>query len=243
MLVDGLRGYDCEIVMPDDVAIEKVLVLEALGAKVVRVRPGALDFPLAFSFISLPDLTLSSIVLHLLFFHIFPLPLKSKTASIVDQTQFVNLARARALAFGETIITSLPSVKDELLHNAPHHIHHHATSDLPLAATTGDLGRADENGRGEDDLVVSDQSPPGERGEGWKEGKGKRGFFANQFENPVRPMFLKRGISTSLSLSSETPDSDPGLLQRLPPSRIISLTILPLYVSTVVLSINIARRA
>lgn len=36
------RGYDCCIVMPDDVAIDKVLVLEKLGAKVERVRPGKL---------------------------------------------------------------------------------------------------------------------------------------------------------------------------------------------------------
>lgn len=34
------RGYDCCIIMPDDVAIEKVQVLEKLGAKVERVRPG-----------------------------------------------------------------------------------------------------------------------------------------------------------------------------------------------------------
>lgn len=34
------RGYDCCIIMPDDVAIEKVQVLENLGAKVERVRPG-----------------------------------------------------------------------------------------------------------------------------------------------------------------------------------------------------------
>lgn len=36
---DG-RGYECCIIMPDDVAIEKVQVLEKLGAKVERVRPG-----------------------------------------------------------------------------------------------------------------------------------------------------------------------------------------------------------
>ena len=36
------RGYDCCIIMPDDVAIEKVQVLEKLGAKVERVRPGQL---------------------------------------------------------------------------------------------------------------------------------------------------------------------------------------------------------
>ena len=34
------RGYECCIIMPDDVAIEKVQVLEKLGAKVERVRPG-----------------------------------------------------------------------------------------------------------------------------------------------------------------------------------------------------------
>ncbi len=35
------RGYECCIIMPDDVAIEKVQVLEKLDAKVERVRPGA----------------------------------------------------------------------------------------------------------------------------------------------------------------------------------------------------------
>ena len=34
------KGYGCCIVMPDDVAMDKVLVLEKLGAKVERVRPG-----------------------------------------------------------------------------------------------------------------------------------------------------------------------------------------------------------
>lgn len=34
------RGYECCIIMPDDVAIEKVNILQTLGAEVVRVRPG-----------------------------------------------------------------------------------------------------------------------------------------------------------------------------------------------------------
>ena len=38
------RGYEATIVMPDDVAIEKVMVLEALGAAVTRVRPGPSSF-------------------------------------------------------------------------------------------------------------------------------------------------------------------------------------------------------
>lgn len=54
------KGYETCIIMPDDVAIEKVQILEKLGAKVERVRP----------------------------------------ASIVDEKQFVNLARQRALEFG-----------------------------------------------------------------------------------------------------------------------------------------------
>ncbi|THU86242.1 PALP-domain-containing protein [Dendrothele bispora CBS 962.96] len=56
------RGYDVTIIMPDDVAEEKVKALLALGADVERVRP----------------------------------------ASIVDKKQFVNLARQRALAFGQS---------------------------------------------------------------------------------------------------------------------------------------------
>jgi cysteine synthase len=38
--VGRAKGYGCCIVMPDDVAMDKVLVLEKLGAKVERVRPG-----------------------------------------------------------------------------------------------------------------------------------------------------------------------------------------------------------
>ncbi|CAD6566855.1 MAG: hypothetical protein TREMPRED_003032 [Tremellales sp. Tagirdzhanova-0007] len=37
--VGRAKGYECYIVMPDDVAIEKVQVLEKLGAKVERVKP------------------------------------------------------------------------------------------------------------------------------------------------------------------------------------------------------------
>lgn len=33
------RGYESYIVMPDDVAVDKVNVLQQLGAKVERVRP------------------------------------------------------------------------------------------------------------------------------------------------------------------------------------------------------------
>jgi cysteine synthase A len=36
------RGYDTTIIMPDDVALEKVKALEALGANVERVRPASI---------------------------------------------------------------------------------------------------------------------------------------------------------------------------------------------------------
>ncbi|GFZ42698.1 cysteine synthase [Saitozyma sp. JCM 24511] len=39
--VGRAKGYECCIIMPDDVAIEKVQVLEKLGAKVERVRPAS----------------------------------------------------------------------------------------------------------------------------------------------------------------------------------------------------------
>ncbi|KAI0267036.1 PALP-domain-containing protein [Gloeopeniophorella convolvens] len=41
------RGYDTTIIMPDDVAIEKVKALEALGADVERVRPASIYVNLA----------------------------------------------------------------------------------------------------------------------------------------------------------------------------------------------------
>ncbi|WWD16644.1 hypothetical protein CI109_101074 [Kwoniella shandongensis] len=40
--VGRAKGYECCIIMPDDVAIEKVQVLEKLGAKVERVRPASI---------------------------------------------------------------------------------------------------------------------------------------------------------------------------------------------------------
>lgn len=36
------RGYESCIIMPDDVAIEKVQILEKLGARVERVRPASI---------------------------------------------------------------------------------------------------------------------------------------------------------------------------------------------------------
>lgn len=36
------RGYESCIIMPDDVAIEKVQILERLGARVERVRPASI---------------------------------------------------------------------------------------------------------------------------------------------------------------------------------------------------------
>ncbi|CDZ98135.1 palp-domain-containing protein [Phaffia rhodozyma] len=123
------KGYESQIIMPDDVAIEKVLVLKALGAIVERVRP----------------------------------------ASIVDQTQFVNLARKRALEFGKTVITSLPGVRDDLLANR-----REQGDDQGLGLGNQDSGKVD--------LVVSDQSESIDGG--WKKGVGRRGFFADQFENP-----------------------------------------------------------
>ncbi|KAJ7579119.1 PALP-domain-containing protein [Mycena floridula] len=64
------RGYDTTIIMPDDVAEEKVKALVALGADVERVRP----------------------------------------ASIVDNKQFVNLARERAKDFGKTSSNGRPTL-------------------------------------------------------------------------------------------------------------------------------------
>ncbi|KAK8861444.1 hypothetical protein IAR55_002263 [Kwoniella newhampshirensis] len=40
--VGRAKGYECCIIMPDDVAMEKVQVLEKLGAKVERVRPASI---------------------------------------------------------------------------------------------------------------------------------------------------------------------------------------------------------
>jgi cysteine synthase A len=209
------RGYECVIIMPDDgqfgpvalfisalcpagltrapafaVAMEKVHMLEALGAKVERVRP----------------------------------------ASIIDERQFVNLARSRALAFGQTVLTSLPDVVDVMAGGedaagppTPAGSSARAVegegekevlrpsangSDLDLSEVYGTLdgrgrrrvvdlaanGGADRGEtygetnesvasvKREADLVVSDRAAGLE---GWKTGEAARGFFADQFENPA----------------------------------------------------------
>lgn len=170
---------------PESVAMEKVHMLEALGAKVERVRP----------------------------------------ASIIDERQFVNLARSRALAFGQTVLTSLPDIVDTTatedstgpltpvgsdgIRSAGSELRPSANgSSIDLSEVYGTLdGRGrrrvvavDANGgvdRGETygetnetvasvkreaDLVVSDRAAGLE---GWKSGEGARGFFADQFENPA----------------------------------------------------------
>lgn len=124
------------------VAIEKVHTLEALGAKVERVRP----------------------------------------ASIIDERQFVNLARSRALAFGQTVLTSLPDVVDSLEGGEEDK----GDSGLGISASSsayGGKGRVGETYgettedavdlKREADLVVSDR---GDGGESWKTGLDARGL-------------------------------------------------------------------
>ncbi|OWZ26431.1 cysteine synthase A [Cryptococcus neoformans] len=86
--VGKAKGYESCIIMPDDVAIEKVQILEKLGARVERVRP----------------------------------------ASIVDQKQFVNLARKRALEFGKSELTNIPGHGEEIAVSTaaePSEVNHH----------------------------------------------------------------------------------------------------------------------
>jgi len=129
--VGRAKGYDCCIVMPDDVAIEKVLVLEKLGAMVERVRP----------------------------------------ASIVDEKQFVNLARQRALEFGQTELTEghdgKPGRGDDIVVTttaSAAEVEHEAESLLPGlmdVVRTSSLSSLVNHG--------AERKP--------------RGFFADQFEN------------------------------------------------------------
>lgn len=44
-MVAAAEGCRCHIVMPDDAAVEKVHLLEALGAAVQRVRPVSIAHP------------------------------------------------------------------------------------------------------------------------------------------------------------------------------------------------------
>ncbi|KAH8814449.1 PALP-domain-containing protein [Flagelloscypha sp. PMI_526] len=112
------RGYHATIVLPDDVAAEKVQALTALGAETERVRP----------------------------------------ASIIDQKQYVNLARQRALHF--THYHSKTTDDDESDHLLP------STSDDVVVATTISVSQTDSEPSSIDELVTQ-----------------PRGFFADQFEN------------------------------------------------------------
>lgn len=114
------RGYDTTIIMPDDVAEEKVKALLCLGAEVRRVRP----------------------------------------ASIVDQKQYVNMARQAALQFGvEDVAEGIEGM--QLSHEIP--------TGSPSLVTTETL-RAQTGERIVDDQDDGPASKP-------------RGFFADQFEN------------------------------------------------------------
>ncbi|KZT29075.1 PALP-domain-containing protein [Neolentinus lepideus HHB14362 ss-1] len=109
------KGYDATIIMPDDVAKEKVQALKCLGADIEQVRP----------------------------------------ASIVDKKQYVNLARQRALHYGQDPSTSS---------SARPHIQT-ATSTVVVTTT------ASEDVTDGLDAVKEELR------------KTSRGFFADQFEN------------------------------------------------------------
>ncbi|WVQ64784.1 uncharacterized protein L199_002952 [Kwoniella botswanensis] len=119
--VGRAKGYECCIIMPDDVAIEKVQVLEKLGAQVERVRP----------------------------------------ASIVDEKQ--NLARKRALEFGNTPLIDPPKSDPEVV--------------VSTKANSSEVGHEVNPS---DSLVPSIKLPELLRPA--PETK-PRGFFADQFEN------------------------------------------------------------
>ncbi|OCF58042.1 cysteine synthase A [Kwoniella mangroviensis CBS 10435] len=119
--VGKAKGYECCIIMPDDVAIEKVQVLEKLGAKVERVRP----------------------------------------ASIVDEKQ--NLARKRALEFGNTPLIDPPKSDPEV-----------------VVSTKADSSEVGHEVNSSEPLIPSIRLP--ELLKPALETK-PRGFFADQFEN------------------------------------------------------------
>ncbi|WWC60179.1 uncharacterized protein I303_102744 [Kwoniella dejecticola CBS 10117] len=128
--VGKAKGYECCIIMPDDVAIEKVQVLEKLGAKVERVRP----------------------------------------ASIVDEKQ--NLARKRALEFGNTPLVDPPKSDPEIVVSTqaePSEVGHQAKD------STGTQTQSQS-------IIPSNIITLPEILQPALESK-PRGFFADQFEN------------------------------------------------------------
>lgn len=96
-----------DIVLPDDVAREKVQMLEALGAEVEK---GLLP--------SLFTLCITSLIDHLLS--------KVRPVSIVDKRHYVNLARIRALEFGKGYTISSTATAPST--TPPSELHTHPTS-------------------------------------------------------------------------------------------------------------------
>ncbi|KAH8996520.1 PALP-domain-containing protein [Lactarius hatsudake] len=86
------RGYDATIVLPDDVSLEKVKALEALGADVERVRPASIVDKKQASPLALPT---------------YPIRRSTDMDGIVNRLK--NLARAYALDFtnGKTPVGAL----------------------------------------------------------------------------------------------------------------------------------------
>lgn len=97
------RGYECCIIMPDDVAIEKVQVLEKLGARVERVRPGTFAFSAR-----KPQLTLSASYVDEKQFVVSAILPSTLTPSLTPQ----NMARKRAHEFGRKELVSHCSAED-----------------------------------------------------------------------------------------------------------------------------------
>ncbi|KAF8840853.1 pyridoxal phosphate-dependent enzyme, beta subunit [Paxillus ammoniavirescens] len=115
------RGYDTTIIMPDDVAEEKVKALQSLGADVQRVRP----------------------------------------ASIVDNKQYVNMARQAAVRFGRADVldgTEGANISHEMLTGSPSVVVTTTSSHVHAGGTVDDSR--------DEELLTK-----------------PRGFFADQFEN------------------------------------------------------------
>jgi len=115
------RGYDATIIMPDDVAEEKVKALQSLGAQVQRVRP----------------------------------------ASIVDQKQYVNMARQAAARFGRP--SALNGVEGAVFS-------HEMVTGSPSVVVSTTSSHVRPEGTQDDPQDMELLTKP-------------RGFFADQFEN------------------------------------------------------------
>lgn len=165
-----------DIIVPDDIAEEKIGMLRVLGATVEKGND---------SFLS----------------HLSSAPLGTnvgkrriatvRPVSIVDPKHYVNLARQRALEFGHSSTTQ-HTIRSTTSASSP--------SSTPVSTTPRNVSRSNSSTRLPDLLITQDDEDSPNSSSGMKEHP--RGLFADQFENLSN--YLAHSLSTAPEIHSQT---------------------------------------